>query len=58
VIALVLVLPTVLLAGWMTMWLVHKPLRWLWYFGGGFALMLLIVAGRGRRRDRLTRAAS
>jgi hypothetical protein len=26
VIALFLVLPTVLLAGWMAMWLVHRPL--------------------------------
>jgi hypothetical protein len=41
VIAFSLALPTVLVGGWLAMWLVHHRLRWLWFFAGGLGLMLL-----------------
>jgi hypothetical protein len=44
-ILLFLALPAALLAGWTATWFLRRPLRWLWFFGAGFGVMLLVVAG-------------
>jgi hypothetical protein len=42
--AFVLVLPTLMVGGWLALWLVSRPMRWLGYIGGGIGLMLLTAA--------------
>jgi O-antigen ligase len=40
---LILVLPAVLVTGWLVMWLVNRPLKWIFFFVAGLALILLTV---------------
>ena len=38
-------LPLVLIAGWVAVFFVRRPLRWLWFFSGTLTLLALIVGG-------------